>query len=731
MRKSLGMVRSVGSIWMAVAVTACAPAQQETETTKPAGQQEPDQQQPGQHGQQQGKAVNRLSKESSPYLRQHQYNPVDWHPWGPEALALAKKLDKPIFLSIGYSACHWCHVMSAESFSDPAIAKLMNELFVCIKVDREERPDIDEIYMGALHAMGQQGGWPLSAWLTPAGKPFYGGTYFPIEDRGQTPGFRRICKSLGNAWKDQRDEVLKGAKSLSEHLEKSLAPTLQPGEPTKALLENVVKQSRERFDPEHGGFAYPPRRAPKFPHSTELQVLMRLPDEEAHKMAIKTMHGMRRGGMHDQIGGGFHRYSTDRQWLVPHFEKMLYDNALLVSCYLEGFRLANEPKFAGVARTTLDYMLRELQAPLGGFWSSQDAQSEGVEGKFFVWQLDEVRKLLGDDTNLVAKTFGISEAGNWEHKNVLWLADETAASSDDDQRRLAAAQAVLFAARETRIKMGTDDKVLASWNGLALTALADGYRVLGEPRYLVAAQQCAAFLLEYLVVDGRVQRSWQGGKARYQGYLEDHVAIAGGLLALFEADGDPAWLAAAQSLLQQTETHFRAKDGAFFFTADDHEELLARTKSVTEGATPSGTALAAMAFLRGGLLLGDEHLYEVGVAAMRACHEVLSKSPVSAPSMMLAVQFHLGAPKEIVIAGDPSDPRTQALLQAAWRRFPQAGVVALLHDGNREQLTKMSSVYRDKLPVDSVPVAYVCERGTCLAPVTDPAALTKALGGKL
>jgi uncharacterized protein YyaL (SSP411 family) len=435
--------------------------------------------------------------------------------------------------------------------------------------------------------------------------------------------------------------------------------------------------------------------------------------------------------MHDQIGGGFHRYSTDRQWLVPHFEKMLYDNALLVSCYLEGFRLANEPKFAGVARTTLDYMLRELQAPLGGFWSSQDAQSEGVEGKFFVWQLDEVRKLLGDDTNLVAKTFGISEAGNWEHKNVLWLADETAASSDDDQRRLAAAQAVLFAARETRIKMGTDDKVLASWNGLALTALADGYRVLGEPRYLVAAQQCAAFLLEYLVVDGRVQRSWQGGKARYQGYLEDHVAIAGGLLALFEADGDPAWLAAAQSLLQQTETHFRAKDGAFFFTADDHEELLARTKSVTEGATPSGTALAAMAFLRGGLLLGDEHLYEVGVAAMRACHEVLSKSPVSAPSMMLAVQFHLGAPKEIVIAGDPSDPRTQALLQAAWRRFPQAGVVALLHDGNREQLTKMSSVYRDKLPVDSVPVAYVCERGTCLAPVTDPAALTKALGGKL
>ena len=729
MRKPLGMVCSVGSLWLAATFTASTPAQQEVESTKPSGR-------PGavpnsaEHGDNQGKPTNRLSKESSPYLRQHQHNPVNWYPWGPEALALAKKLDKPIFLSIGYSACHWCHVMAAESFSDPAMAKLMNDSFVCIKVDREERPDIDEIYMGALQAMGQRGGWPLSAWMTPDGQPFYGGTYFPLDDRGQSPGFRRVCKSLATAWATQRDEVMKGASALSEHLEKTLAPALQPGEPNEALLTQIIPQSRERFDPDHGGFAAAPRRAPKFPHSTELQVLMRLASNEAHSMVTKTLHSMRRGGIHDQIGGGFHRYSTDRLWLVPHFEKMLYDNALLSSCYIEAFQLSAETKFADVARTTLDYMLRELQAPLGGFWSSQDAQSEGVEGKFFVWDLTEVRSVLGEDTDLVAKTFGITEAGNWDHHNVLWLADETVANDNASKERLAAATAKLFAVREKRIKMGTDDKVLASWNGLALTALVDGYRVLGDVRYLKAAQQCAAFLMKHLIVEGRVQRSWQGGKARHQGYLEDHVAVAGGLLSVFEVDSNPNWLTAAKSLLIQTQEQFLAEDGGFYFTADDHEQLLARTKRVTEGATPSGNALAALAFLRGGLLLGDDDLYEIGVAAIRACHEVLSESPAAAPSMMMAVQFHLGTPKEIIIAGEPNDPRTQELLRAAWRRFPQAGVVALIHKENRAQLTKVSPVYQGKVPLEGVPAAYVCERGSCQSPVTDPAALERKLGGK-
>ena len=707
MRKPLGVNHSVVGVAVALALMVACPCQEHGHGKAETAQQD--------------KPVNRLGKESSPYLRQHQYNPVDWYPWGPEALALAKKLDKPIFLSIGYSACHWCHVMAGESFSDPDIARLMNDKFVCIKVDREERPDIDEIYMGALHAMGQRGGWPLSAWLTPTGRPFYGGTYFPPEDMGQRPGFRRVCTALASAWEDRRKDVLKGADDLTNYLEKSLAPALVAGEPTTALFDKVLGQSRARFDPVHGGFAGEPHYAPKFPHSTELMMLMRLHDKAAHEMAHQTLHKMRRGGMHDQLGGGFHRYSTDRQWLVPHFEKMLYDNALLVPCYLDGYHQTEDQRFAEVARTTLDYLLREMQSPSGGFWSSQDAQSEGVEGKFFVWQLDEVRQLLGPDTDMVAKVFGISEAGNWEHKNVLWLADEDAATD-----ALGKARKLLLAAREKRIKMGTDDKVLASWNGMTLTALSDGYRVLGDVRYLRAAKRCASFLLDKLVQDGRVHRSFQGDQARHQGYLEDHAALAGGLLSLFEVDSDPRWLKSARDILEQTATHFRAEDGAFYFTADDHEELLARTKSGSEGATPPGNALAASAFLRGGLLLGDERLYGYGVDVLRAYHKLLLDSPSSAPSLLIAAQFHLGKPKEVVIAGDPSDARTHKLLHAAWNAFPQPRVVTLLHDGNRAALEKISPVFRGKHPLAG-PAAYVCERGTCLAPVTDADALAAAL----
>jgi len=670
----------------------------------------------------QGKPVNRLAKESSPYLRQHQHNPVDWYPWGDEALALAKKLDKPIFLSIGYSACHWCHVMAAESFADAEMAKLMNDNFVCIKVDREERPDIDEIYMGALHAMGQRGGWPLSAWLTPSGRPFYGGTYFPPEDIGERPGFRRVCQALSTAWKDRREEVMKGADELTNYIERSLAPALVAGEPTKDLLAKVVVQSRQRFDTKHGGFGSPPAYAPKFPQSTELMVLMRLEDADAHKMAHQTLHAMRRGGMHDQLGGGFHRYSTDRKWLVPHFEKMLYDNALLAVCYLDGYRQTGEERFAEVARTTLDYLLREMQAKGGGFWSSQDAQSEGVEGKFFVWDFDQVEALLGEDTTMVAKVFGITRRGNWEHTNVLWLADEAAATP-----ALGAARQTLFAAREQRVKMATDDKVLASWNGLTLTALCEGYRILGEARYLAAARRSADFLLTKLVRAGRVMRSYQGEQALYQGYLEDHAALAGGLLSLFEVDSDPRWLAAAREVMDQTAEHFGADDGAFWFTADDHEQLVARTKSGAEGATPSGNALAAQAFLRGGLLLGDAALYERGVAVLRAYHDLLKTSPAAAPSLMLAAQFHLNRPKEVVVAGNPEDRRTQQLLRAAYEAFGQPLVVACVHEGNREALSKLSKVFEGKVAIDGQPAAYVCERGACQAPVTEPAALAKAL----
>jgi uncharacterized protein YyaL (SSP411 family) len=677
--------------------------------------------QAGQGDRQEPRPANRLDKESSPYLRQHRHNPVDWHPWGDEALALAKKLDKPIFLSIGYSACHWCHVMAAESFSDPEVAKLMNEKFVCIKVDREERPDIDQIYMGALHAMGKQGGWPLSAWLTPDGKPFFGGTYFPPTASRGLPSFRLVCESLANAWADERDKVLQGAGELSEHLEQALAPSLPAGEPTPALFGKVLAEARDWYDAEHPGFAAPPRFAPKFPQASQLQMLLRNDDQQGRAMALAALRAMARGGIHDQLGGGFHRYSTDRRWLVPHFEKMLYDNALLASAYLEASQLEEDGPFANVARSTLDYLLREMQAPDGGFWSSQDAQSEGVEGKFFVWSRAEIEQLLGDDAELVCDVFGVTAAGNWDGTNVLWQAQDVPATE-----AFAAARARLFAARAERVRPGTDDKVLVAWNGMAIEALCDGYRVLGDRRYLEAAQRAGAFLLERCVVDGRVRRSWQGGSAPFAGYLEDHASLANALLALFESDFEGRWLRAAKQVLQTTRDHFRAEDGSFYFTADDHEQLLARTKSASEGATPSGIAMAARAFLRAGLLLGDDAVYQLGAGALRANHALLAHSPASAPALMRAVQLHLGAPKEIVIAGRPDDARTQALLRAAWRRFPQPGVVACVHNGNREALVAISKVFDGKLPRDGAPCAYVCERGVCQAPVTTVDALRQA-----
>ena len=671
----------------------------------------------------QGRRENGLAGSSSPYLRQHRFNPVDWRPWSQEALQLAADEDKPIFLSIGYSACHWCHVMAKESFSDPEVAALLNEEFVCIKVDREERPDLDQIYMGALQAMGRQGGWPLSAWLTPDGKPFFGGTYFPPEDRGGLPGFSRVCRRLAAAWEDEREQVLQGADALAQHLEASLAPALAVGEPTEELLADVVDAAAAWFDAEVPGFAAPPRFAPKFPQSEQLRALLRHVDERARDMAHATLDAMRRGGIHDQLGGGFHRYSTDRRWLVPHFEKMLYDNALLASAYLESAALRGDEQSRQVGRRALDYLLRELQAPAGGFWSSQDAQSEGVEGKFFVWSLAEVETLLGDDAEEACAALGVTAAGNWEGANVLHLTADAPTTAS-----FAKSRARLFEVRSARVRPATDDKVLVAWNGLAIEALCDGYRALGDARYLEAASRAAGFLLDNCVADGRVRRSWQGGAAPLPGYLDDHGALANALLSLFECDGDPRWLAAGQGVLEATVAHFSAEDGSFFYTADDHEQLLARAKSASEGATPSGLALASRALLRAGLLLGDPALYERGVQVLRANHATLRDAPTAAPSLLRAAQFHLGAPREVVVVGPAGDRRTEALLQAAWAFDGRPRVVAHLHDGNRAALAARSPFFVGKeAGAEGAPRAYVCERGVCKAPVTDVAALLSAL----
>ncbi len=665
--------------------------------------------------------TNRLAKEASPYLRQHQHDPVDWFPWGREALDKAVREEKPIFLSIGYSACHWCHVMAAESFQNPEIAKLLNERFVCIKVDREERPDIDEIYMSALQAMGQQGGWPLSAWLTPAGAPFYAGTYFPPADAGGRPGFRRVCEQLDRAWRERQADVLKGAGELVDHLRTVLAPTAVPGEPTAALLAKVLPDAAARFDREHGGFGSAPLFAPKFPSANDLLVLLGLRDDAALAMVVQTLHAMADGGIHDQLGGGFHRYATDRQWRVPHFEKMAYDNALLAQCYTLAFQRTGEARFGQVARSTLDYLLGELRDPNGGFWSSQDSQSDGGEGKYFVWSKAEIEAVLDPEAaRLLCEHFGVTAAGNWEGTNILVVQKPL---PGDAAAGFAAARAKLLAARGKRVRPGTDDKVLAAWNGFVLRALATGYRVFGDDRYRDAARGAADFLLREMIVKGRLRRTWHGGTARHAATLEDHAALADGLLALFEVDSDPRWLRAAKNLLESMHAHFAAADGGYWFTADDAEALLVRSRTVYDGATPSGAGLAARAWLLLGAVLGDRASYDRGVAVLRSCHGALADAPGAASALVAALQLHLAEPRDVVIAGEPADPRTQALLAAAWRAFADRGIVTLLHAGNREALIALSGSFEGKVPRDGVPVAHVCRFGVCEAPVTDAAAL--------
>ncbi|GAB4155418.1 MAG: thioredoxin domain-containing protein [Planctomycetota bacterium] len=676
--------------------------------------------------------VNRLDKETSPYLRQHRHNPVDWYPWGLEALERAKKDDKPIFLSIGYSACHWCHVMERESFENEEIARLMNENFVCIKVDREERPDLDEIYMAAVQAMTGQGGWPMSVWLTPDLEPFYGGTYFPPDDRHGRPGFRRIVVELGKAWKEQREKVLAGGAELSAHLRKVMAPRFPSGEISEEGVSALRASLEERFDPLEGGFAGEPH-APKFPHASELRVLLRLGgagDRKALSMARLSLDRMIGGGIHDQIGGGFHRYSTDRQWLVPHFEKMLYDNALLAVALIEGHLATGEPDYRAAAVDMLDYMIRELQGADGGFCSSQDADSGGEEGAFFVWTKEEIVRVCGELAPIAVRRFGVREQGDFEGLNILRraasveeIAEAEGKSPSEVEAALARCRALLLAARDRRVHPGLDDKVLTSWNALAIDAMSRGYQILGDERYLASARRAASFLLSRLVADGRCLRSWCKGAAKQPGFLEDHAGLAGALCRLFECDGDPRWLEAASGLLRAVREHFAAEDGGFYSTADDHEALPVRSRSPGESSTPSGTALAVDALLRAGLLLGDLDLYEAGLDALRANAAFLARMAAGVPTLVLAQQWHLSDPVEVVVAGDRSDERTMALLRAAWRRWPQGVVAVAVGPGNREALERLSPLFAGKVEIGGVPAAYPCRRGVCDAPVTSPDAL--------
>jgi uncharacterized protein YyaL (SSP411 family) len=557
--------------------------------------------------------VNRLASETSPYLLQHAANPVEWYPWGEEALSRARELDLPILLSIGYSACHWCHVMEHESFEDPATAELMNRHFVPIKVDREERPDLDAIYMQAVLALTGHGGWPMTVFLTPAGEPFYGGTYYPPEPRGGMPSFRNVLEGISEAYRERRGDVQGQAAQLAEALQQRPRPAAADDAPSAGTLTDALLTLRGQFDERRGGFG----GAPKFPPSCALWFLLRmygeLDSEEALRMAEVTLDRMAAGGIHDQLAGGFHRYAVDAIWLVPHFEKMLYDNALLARAYLQAYEATGAERHAEVGASTLDYLVRELRLPHGGFASATDADTDGVEGSTFVWTQRDVRALLGDDAALVEALYGITEEGNFEGATVLSRVlglGEASERSGVPAERLPELQARMLEARLLRPQPGLDDKALASWNGMALAALAEGARVLDRPDLLAAAEQCAAFLLGPLSrPDGTLWRTHRDGRSSIPGFLDDHAQVAEGLWQLHRATLDPRWLAAARRLALLADARFTDPDGpGWCDTAADGEQLVARPRTLDDAPTPSGASTLARLLVRIARLDGNDEL---------------------------------------------------------------------------------------------------------------------------
>jgi len=685
---------------------------------------------------------NRLAQQSSPYLLQHASNPVDWYPWDREALDRAKVEDKPIFLSIGYSACHWCHVMEHESFENAAIAQLMNDRFVCIKVDREERPDLDQIYMSAVQVMTGRGGWPMSVFLTPDLKPFYGGTYWPPTSRMGMPGFDQVLVAVADAWHSRRAQALEQADSLTDHLRQVAVPEGEPDEVGLNLIDRAAGALARSFDPVNGGFG----GAPKFPHPMDLRLLAHVGHrrqdasrEEPLRIIEQTLTKMAAGGIYDQLGGGFHRYSVDEHWLVPHFEKMLYDNALLVPCYLDAFLIAGQADYARVARETCDYVLREMTDPAGGFYSTQDADSEGVEGKFFVWTPDQINAVLGvDEGRLFCQVYGVTAEGNFEHGNSILhlprgLAEQAmmlGIADDDLVQRLAADRAKLLAQREQRVHPGLDDKVLVAWNGLMIDALATAAGVLEEPRYLHAAQRAADFLLRELRdADGRLLHTWRHGVARLAAYLDDYSCLANALISLYEADFNERWLDEASKLADAMLRWFADERlGGFFYTATDHEALLLRQKDFYDNAVPSGNSMAALALARLGKLTGRADYLAAAEGTLRAASHVMQRSSMASGQMLLALDLLLGPTPEICIVGDPVSDDTAVTLAALRGRYVPNRVVACRAAGQEQQGSPLlAPLFAGKTRQQPEPNVYICQQFACQAPALGRDAAIKAL----
>jgi uncharacterized protein YyaL (SSP411 family) len=677
---------------------------------------------------------NRLAGETSPYLLQHANNPVDWLPWGPDALARAKILDRPIFLSIGYAACHWCHVMERESFEDEATARILNEHFVPVKVDREERPDLDSIYMSAVQAMTGSGGWPMSVFLTPEGAPFYGGTYFPDRPRHGMPSFSQVLEGVRQAWTTQRDDVVAAGQRLVASIVEQSSISVGGGElrTDDTFFREVDEALIARFDTVNGSWG----GAPKFPQPMTLEYLLRrieAGDRATAGLVTFTLDKMADGGIRDQLGGGFHRYATDSHWLVPHFEQMLYDNAQLARVYLHAWSVLGRDRDREVAVGVLEYLLRELRTEDGAFASSQDADTEGIEGLTFTWRASEIREVLGDLAPAFTAAYGVTEDGNWEGVTILsrvWPSPAEPPLRDDPglEARLAEARRLLLERRSGRPQPGRDDKALAAWNGLAITAFAEAGRLLGEPRYTAAAVEAGDAIVGGLLgEDGVLRRSWKDGRAVGQGILEDHAHLAEGLLALYETTFDERWFTTARSLMDRVLARFVEPSGGFYDTADDHERLITRPKDPQDNAVPSGGAMAATVLLRLAAWTGEARYREAAEGALASVGPYLTRYPTGFAQWLVAMTFAAADVDEVAIVGELDDGATRALLEPAWATWRPAQVLAAA--GTDDASRSVVPLLADRPAIDGRATAYVCHGFVCDLPVHDPAALAARLEG--
>ncbi|MBT3941597.1 MAG: thioredoxin domain-containing protein [Chloroflexi bacterium] len=683
---------------------------------------------------------NRLAQETSPYLLQHADNPVDWYPWGDEALERAKAEDKPILLSIGYSACHWCHVMAHESFENEQIARIMNSAFICIKVDREERPDVDGIYMAAVQALTGSGGWPLTVFLTPDGKPFFGGTYYPPEDRHQMPGFPRVLGAMADAYRDKKGDVLQATSEITGRLAQMSSPQ-QSDEPLNDELFLTAFNTLARgFDWENGGFG----QAPKFPQPLVMDVVLR---QYAHtgasltlEMVETTLEKMARGGMYDQIGGGFARYSTDEKWLVPHFEKMLYDNALLVGLYSHAFQATGNPLYTRVVEETLAFVDREMSHNIGGFYSSYDADSEGVEGKFYVWSPEQVNEVLGEsDGRIVCAYYDVTTGGNFEGDSILWIPrnlDEVSAelgiSGDQVLAVVERSRPKLYEERAKRIPPGLDDKIIVSWNAMMLTAFAEAGMAFDRPEWIRRAASNATFILDNLFDGERLLRTWKAdpdsdspGSAKIPGFLEDYASLGGALLTLYEATFEQRWLDEAVSLADRMIGLFQDEaSGVFYDTGTDASELFTRPRDVFDNAIPCGGSSAAYLLLRLSTHTGDSSYRAAAETNLTSVREYMEKSGAGFGGWLAALDYYVSTPKEIVIMGDRDDSATQALIREAHSRYIPNRVVT---GASAPTDPAPMPLLEGRTLINNTPTAYVCENYACQLPVTGPEALAAQL----